>query len=271
MKAPKQCCGMCASGKRCSITSRSNLKDKFGNIVARTLQSSDYCLFHLEFFRPVLLENNARVFYLDFETSGLSVSTDNIVEIGLLESAGARFQTVVCPPVFVETPPPVHGISDQELREGPSFAEAFSRMCDFIENLLDMAVDEGGQRMVDRRPVALIAAHNGKHFDYPFLLSEVFKLNIDISILTTWLYCDTLDIARHCSVECCKLQCLFSSCASSTGSLHAHRALDDCVALQAVVTTLAERHGVTPLALLRHFALELDHKVMILHLSARCG
>ena len=270
MKAPKQCCGMCVSGKRCSITSRSNLKDKFGNVVATTLQSSDYCLFHLELFRPVLLENNARVFYLDFETSGLSVSADNIVEIGLLESAGARFQTVVCPPVFVETPPPVHGISDQELREGPSFAEAFSRMCDFIENLLDMAVDEGGQRMVDPRPVALIAAHNGKKFDYPFLLSEVYKRNIDISILTTWLYCDTLDIARHCSVECCKLQCLFASCASSAG-LHAHRALEDCVALQAVVTTLAERHGVTPLALLRRFAMELDPEAVILHIAALCG
>ena len=28
--------------------------------------------------------------------------------------------------------------------QGPAFAEAFSRMCVFIENLLDMAVDEGG-------------------------------------------------------------------------------------------------------------------------------
>ena len=110
----------------------------------------------------MLLENNARVFYLDFETSGLSVSTDNIVEIGLLESAGARFQTVVCPSFFIDSGPAVHGISNQELAQGPSFAVAFSRMCAFIENLLNMAVDEGGQRLIDR-PVALIAAHNGKN------------------------------------------------------------------------------------------------------------
>ena len=187
MKAPKQCRGICASGKRCSITSRNTLKDKFGHIVAATLQSSEYCLFHLELFRPALLENNARVFYLDFETSGLSVCTDNIVEIGLLENDGARFQTVVCPSFFIDSGPAVHGISNQELAQGPSFAVAFSRMCDFIQNLLDMAVDEGGQRLIDRPSMALIAAHSGKNSDYPFLLSEVYKRNIDTSILTILL------------------------------------------------------------------------------------
>ena len=112
-KAPKQCRGICASGKRCSITSRSTLKDKFGHIVAATLQSSHYCLFHLELFRPALLEKNARIFYLDFETSGLGVCTDNIVEIGLLENDGARFQTVVCPSFFIDSGQAVHGISNQ--------------------------------------------------------------------------------------------------------------------------------------------------------------
>ena len=95
----------------------------------------------------------------DFETSGLDSSVNSIVEIGLLDDAGARFQTVVCPPVFVEGPA-VHGIPNEELAKGPCFAEAFSRMRGFIENLLDTSVDESGQHLLER-PVALIAAHHG--------------------------------------------------------------------------------------------------------------
>ena len=53
----------------------------------------------------------------DFETSGLDLAGNNIVEIGLLDDSGARFQTVVCPPVFVDGPA-VHGISNEELAEG---------------------------------------------------------------------------------------------------------------------------------------------------------
>ena len=105
----------------------------------------------------------------------------------------------------------------------------------YIENLLDMAVDQGGQRLIDR-PVALIAAHNGLKFDFRFLASELSKRNIDVTVLTSWYYCDTLDITRLCSVECCKLQRLFTSCASSTRSLHAHRALDDCTRLNTCPT-----------------------------------
>ena len=230
MKVPKQCRGTCSTGRRCQITSSSTLKDKCGHCVASPLEASDYCLFHLELFRPArFLDDNVRVFWLDFETSGLDVVANSIVEIGVLENDGAAFQTVVCPPVFVEGPA-VHGISNEELAEGPCFAEAYERMRRFIENLLDMAVDRGGHRLIDR-PVALIAAHNGQKFDFRFLASELAKRNIDVTGLTSWFYCDTLDITRLCSVECCKLQCLFTSCASSTRSLHAHRALDDCTRL----------------------------------------
>ena len=128
-KAPAQCTGLCASGKRCSITASSKLKDNSGHLVAAPLEYCGRCLFHLELFRPARVDEAIRVFYLDsarnnkpfekhvffsllvkdFETSGLDPSVNNIVEIGLLDDAGARFQTVVCPPVFVEGPA-VHAI-----------------------------------------------------------------------------------------------------------------------------------------------------------------
>ena len=98
-KAPKQCRGTCTSGKRCQITSSSTLKDKCGHRVASPLDLSDYCLFHMDLFRPARLEleNSVRAFWLDFETSGLDVVANNIVEIGVLENESAAFQTVVCP------------------------------------------------------------------------------------------------------------------------------------------------------------------------------
>ena len=131
----------------------------------------------------------------DFETSGLDAAANSIVEVGLLDDAGARFQTVVCPPVFVEGPA-VHGIPNDELAQGPDFAEAFSRMRGFIENLLDASADESGQHLLER-PVALIAAHNGRKFDFPFLASELYKQNMNFFALGTWLYADCHYCSRH--------------------------------------------------------------------------
>ena len=78
---------------------------------------------------PARVPANAKVFYLDFETSGLDVLTESIVEIGLLdESSNAVFSTVVRPPALPGDEPTVHGISSEELAEGPTFAEAFERL-----------------------------------------------------------------------------------------------------------------------------------------------
>ena len=117
-------------------------------------------------------------------------TVNNIVEIGLLDDAGVRFQTVVRPPVFVEGPA-VHGISNEELAQGPDFAEAFARMRAFIEYLLDMTVDASGQRLL-QRPVALIAAHNGCRFDIPFLASELYKKSMSFFASGTWRYVSLL-------------------------------------------------------------------------------
>ena len=92
-------------------------------------------MFHLELLclRPVSVKTPVLV-YLDFETSGLCVHADFIVEVGLLEHANhAVFSTVVCPPVFSDGTN-VHGIEGSELQEGPVFREAFQRMCRFIDN-----------------------------------------------------------------------------------------------------------------------------------------
>ena len=121
MKAPSQCQGITKSGKRCSITSKSDIKDNGRLVCEPLLYGGNYCLYHTVIFdyHPVRVDG-AIVVYLDFETTGLDVMEHNIVEIGLVEhSSSAVFSTVICPPKFETNT--VHGISDDELRDGPAF------------------------------------------------------------------------------------------------------------------------------------------------------
>ena len=110
------------------------------------------------------------LFQLDFETSGLSIMENHIVEIGLLNDlSSAVFSTVVCPPLLIEGPT-VHGISNDELQAGPVFGQAFQRMLDFVtgscESLLednfDSSDDEVAQPILKNSGVqVVICAHNG--------------------------------------------------------------------------------------------------------------
>ena len=199
MKAPAQCCGFAASScKRCSVVAGSHVKDKCGRRAALPLElGAKQCLFHLELFHLAVVEE-ALIFYLDFETSGLDLGLDSIVEIGLLGDSGACFQTVVRPRVFGNEDAAVHGISNNELLQGPDFAEAFSRMSSFVEGLLDMSLDSTCTRISDVRPSALIVAHNGKSFDVPFLVSELYTQGIDPACLSRWRFADSIDLARAC-------------------------------------------------------------------------
>ena len=81
------------------------------------------------------------IVYLDFETTGLSPLKDHICEFGALaHECSSAFSTVVCPPCLPSPGPMVHGISDDELAQGPAYTEAFARFLSFIENLLNSAV-----------------------------------------------------------------------------------------------------------------------------------
>ena len=80
-----------------------------------------------------------------------------------------------------------------------------------------------------------------------------------------WIYVDTLQPLKAVA-ECVKLQCLAHRC--GVEGLSAHRALDDCYALRAVVCSTAERLGVSPVAVLRPFAQRLDAESTWLAMAA---
>ena len=91
------------------------------------------------------------------------------------------------------------------------------------------------------------------------LLFELVRHGLSWAPLQQWLFVDTLAVVEAVGIShlggCAKLQCLVrGQCAG----LQAHRALDDCVCLRAVVEGVAESYGIRALALLRSLAVRLD-------------
>lgn len=285
-----QCEGITRAGRQCSITSNSSMVDVASQKLAcEPLRCGGrYCLFHACLFcvKPVALGDAITVF-IDLETSGLSVLTDHIVEIGAIDAKGVVFSTVVNP-LVTSNGPAVHGISDAELLEGPTFPEAFPRLVRFLESLAENAFssdDESSStelleepRLPHVRAVTpdiVLVAHNGMKFDFPFLLSQCYRSQIPLLIFAKLKYVDTLAIIRAIDGPlyggCMKLQCMLThlgNCSGGTMGLRAHRALDDAIVLKDVVDNIAHRVGVSRQHLLSVFAHELDVETSIAQLSA---
>jgi len=198
----------------------------------------------------------------------LDVVLDSVVEVGIISENGAAFATVVKPPSIPSEPEcsnSVHGIPAAELQTGPDFATAFVRMVTFLEHLQVSTVESVSDsdaepqevKSYSEAPQILVVAHNGLKFDVAMLVSEVFRSGSDWLPLQRWLYVDTLEVFRACAAPCLKLQCLYKDL-TAEGSLRAHRALDDAIALRDVARTQAERRGVGLHQLLAPFAVECD-------------
>ena len=91
------------------------------------------------------------------------------------------------------------------------------------------------------------------------LLFELVRHGLSWAPLQQWLFVDTLAVFEAVGISnlggCAKLQCLVrGQCAG----LQAHRALDDCVCLRAVVEGVADSYGIRALDLLRPLVVRLD-------------
>ena len=279
----KQCSGITRSGRRCSLTSDSKMRDESGSLVAEPLRrGGSHCRFHARPFvaRPVEEPApKAVIVYLDFETTGLDVTRDMIVEIGALEaSAGAAFSSVVCAATAPHSESAaVHGIDSAEIAQGPTFAEVWRRFVAFAEGLLNLTVADDSESSQDcsprpypalpeEPPVLVLAAHNGFRFDFAILLCECCRHGVSWAPLQRWLFVDTLSVFQAAGPSCVKLQCLARD-AGNVDGLRAHRALDDCFALRAVTCQVAAQFGLDSWGLLRGFAVALDWEASLAHVS----
>ena len=87
--------------------------------------------------------------------------------------------------------------------------------------------------------------------------------------MSNWIYVDTLDVlpATDRAGECKKLQCAIRVY-GGLPSLRAHRALDECIAVEAVVRHMSAFLGIKPWALLHPFACRLDETASVAQMSA---
>ena len=101
------------------------------------------------------------------------------------------------------------------------------------------------------------------------MLQECLRARVGHAAMLSWTYVDTLDVlhATDRAGECAKLQCALRVCCGPP-TLRAHRALDDCVALEAVVRHVSASLGIKPWELLRPFAFRLDGASAVAQMTA---
>ena len=276
------CCGVTRAGRKCTLTSKSALKE-----ADPLRKGGQYCAFHSRpcvmhacvIQRPHLME----VLFLDLETTGVDITKDRIVEFAAVQAfpngtlPGLTFDTTVAVELSIletrgQEAAKVHGISLQEIHAGPAFPQVWHRFICFVESLSNICIqnisldsdDEQGMSALpaisEEPPLILIAAHNGLKFDFALLLFECYRHNLDMSFFEQWLFVDTMSImsiTKDITGPCLKLQCLASN-ACDQEELQAHRARDDCVALWRVMQYVAARLGMDLERLLFTFATRID-------------
>ena len=106
--------------------------------------------------------------FIDLETTGVTVSTDRIVEIAIVKISPDGTKVVKRKLVNPLMPIPagstaVHGISDEMVKEAPSFKQIANEVKQFLESC-----DLGG--------------YNSNRFDIPMLIEEFLRAGIEFSI-----------------------------------------------------------------------------------------
>jgi len=116
------------------------------------------------------LQLNRSICFINLETTGINVSTDRIVEIAIVKIMPDGTKQVKRKLVNPEMPIPkaasdVHGISDEMLKDAPTFKQIANEVKQFIE-----ASD--------------LAGYNSNRFDIPMLNEEFLRAGINADIET---------------------------------------------------------------------------------------
>lgn len=106
--------------------------------------------------------------FIDLETTGVNISVDRIVEIAIVKIAtdGTRLVKRKLINPLIPIPPgssEIHGITDEMVKDAPSFKQAANELKQFMENC-----DMGG--------------YNSNRFDIPMLIEEFLRIGIEFSI-----------------------------------------------------------------------------------------
>ena len=106
--------------------------------------------------------------FIDLETTGINLGTDRIVEIALVKIGADQSRLVKRKLINPEMPIPeaasaVHGITDEMVRQAPTFKQAANEIRQFLEQ-------------------CDIAGYNSNRFDIPMLAEEFLRAGLDLDI-----------------------------------------------------------------------------------------
>ena len=169
----------------------------------------------------------------------------------------------------------VHGITNEEIQQSPSFEEVWYRFEKWIMDVTNSTTKHNEPDSDDNdtelptlleSPCVVLTAHNGIKFDFPLLLCELLRHQIPTTIFKYWHFVDTLhvfkDLHQH---SCIKLQCLARDTHTDPGN--AHRALDDCIALCSIFHLFTNRLDISMKRLFSFYLIELDLESNIAQLT----
>ncbi len=105
--------------------------------------------------------------FVDLETTGINISTDRIVEIAIVKVSPDGTRQVKRKLINPLIPIPksssdIHGITDEMVKDAPSFKQAANELKQFMENC-----DLGG--------------YNSNRFDIPMLIEEFLRIGIEFT------------------------------------------------------------------------------------------
>ncbi|MEP7237539.1 MAG: 3'-5' exonuclease [Ferruginibacter sp.] len=108
--------------------------------------------------------------FIDLETTGVSLSSDRIVEIAIIKISPDGSRQVKRKLINPEMPIPkesgdIHGITDEMVKDAPTFKQSANEIKMFIENC-----DMGG--------------YNSNRFDIPILMEEFLRAGMDVDLST---------------------------------------------------------------------------------------
>ncbi len=106
--------------------------------------------------------------FFDLETTGISLSTDRIVEIAIVKIMPDGTKQIKRKLINPEMPIPagasaIHGITDDMVKDAPTFRQVANEIKQFLDN-------------------ADLAGFNSNRFDVPILVEEFLRVGLDFSI-----------------------------------------------------------------------------------------
>lgn len=115
-----------------------------------------------------MLQLNKPLAFIDLETTGINLASDRIVEIAIVKITTDGKQTVKRKLVNPEMPIPkassdVHGITDDMVKDAPTFKVIANEIKQFIEN-------------------CDLAGYNSNRFDIPLLAEEFLRSGLDFDV-----------------------------------------------------------------------------------------